>query len=589
MQHPKNYYQGQLEIFGLLLKKQKKRSYYVSLLRLLVFILLVYFLYLYHQSLGQVLLILLLWMPVFLFLISKNAGLAQQINKTKQLIAINETELEVLKGNYSNLPDGAQFINPKHDYSYDIDLFGKASFFQYLNRSLKKTVQNVLYKLLTANRIDDIVAKQQAIKDLADRPDWRQNFMATSRMVADKLSQKKIETVLQKHQFFTQPILFYGSLLFSFLSLGVIAGFYLDFIATKFLIYWLLAGLTLVGIFAKKIHRLYQELDLVMPAVSAYVDLLQLIENEGFKSEFLNQKKQVLYRNHKPASRMLKALVNLYQQKEMTQNMIVKLIGNALFLSDLILCYRLEKWFRNYNQFVGDWLESVDFFEAYIALGNFGFNHQDYCYPELVDTAIQIESQGLGHPLIPESKRINNDFRIKSHEFFIITGANMAGKSTFLRTVSLAIVMANMGLPVSAKTFVYRPIKLLTSMRTSDSLEAESSYFFSELKRLQYIVNQIQKDDYFIVLDEILKGTNSKDKAVGSQQFLERLTHSKATGIIATHDLSLCVLEEKYSQIKNYFFDADIRQDELYFDYKLKTGICQNMNASFLLKKMHII
>ncbi len=589
MQHPKNYYQGQLEIFRLLLKKQKKRSYYVSLLRLLVFILLVYFLYFYHQSLGQVLLILLLWMPVFLFLISKNAGLAQQINKTKQLIAINETELEVLKGDYSNLPDGAQFINPQHDYSYDIDLFGKASFFQYLNRSFKKTVQNVLYKLLTANRIDDIVAKQQAIKDLADRPDWRQNFMATSRMVADKLSQKKIETVLQKHQFFTQPILFYGSLLFSFLSLGVIAGFYLDFIATKFLIYWLLAGLTLVGIFAKKIHRLYQELDLVMPAVTAYVDLLQLIENEGFKSEFLNQKKQVLYRNHKPASRMLKALVNLYQQKEMTQNMIVKLIGNALFLSDLILSYRLEKWFGNYNQFVGDWLESVDFFEAYIALGNFGFNHQDYCYPELVDTAIQIESQGLGHPLIPESKRINNDFRIKSHEFFIITGANMAGKSTFLRTVSLAIVMANMGLPVSAKTFVYRPIKLLTSMRTSDSLEAESSYFFSELKRLQYIVNQIQKDDYFIVLDEILKGTNSKDKAVGSQQFLERLTHSKATGIIATHDLSLCVLEEKYSQIKNYFFDADIRQDELYFDYKLKTGICQNMNASFLLKKMHII
>ena len=589
MQQPQNYYQDQLQIFRLLLKKQKKRSYYISLLRLLVFILLVYFLFLYHQSLGQVLLILLVWIPVFLFLISKNAGLAQQINKTKQLIAINETELEVLKDDYSNLPDGAQFINPQHDYSYDIDLFGKASFFQYLNRSLKNTAQNVLYKLLTANEIDNILGKQQAIKDMAARPHWRQNFMATSRMVADKLSQKKIEAVMQKHHFFTQPIMFYGSLVFSFISLAVITGFYLDFISTKFLIYWLLIGLTLVGIFAKKIHRLYQELDLIMPAVTAYVELLQLIENEGFKSEFLSQKKQILYRDHKPASLMLKALVNLYQQKEMTQNMIVKLIGNALFLSDLILSYRFEKWFKNYNQLVGDWLESVDFFEAYIALGNFGFNHQDYCYPELVHTDIQIESQGLGHPLISESKRINNDFGIKSHEFFIITGANMAGKSTFLRTVSLAIVMANMGLPVSAKTFVYRPIKLLTSMRTSDSLEAESSYFFSELKRLQYIVNQIQKDDYFIVLDEILKGTNSKDKAVGSQKFLERLTHSKATGIIATHDLSLCVLEEKYSQIKNYFFDADIRQDELFFDYKLKTGICQNMNASFLLKKMHII
>jgi len=260
-----------------------------------------------------------------------------------------------------------------------------------------------------------------------------------------------------------------------------------------------------------------------------------------------------------------------------------------LFLSDLILSYRFEKWFKNHNQYVEHWLESVDFFEAYIALGNFAFNHQNYCYPTLVNTDMQIESRGLGHPLISESKRITNDFRIKSHYFFIITGANMAGKSTFLRTVSLAIVMANMGLPVAAQTFGYRPIKLLTSMRTSDSLQAASSYFFSELKRLQYIVKQIQKDDYFIVLDEILKGTNSKDKAVGSQKFLERLTHSKATGIIATHDLSLCVLETQYPQIKNYFFDADIKLDELYFDYKLKTGICQNMNASFLLKKMNII
>jgi DNA mismatch repair ATPase MutS len=165
----------------------------------------------------------------------------------------------------------------------------------------------------------------------------------------------------------------------------------------------------------------------------------------------------------------------------------------------------------------------------------------------------------------------------------------MAGKSTFLRTVGLYIVSANLGLPVCATYAAYRPIKLITSMRTTDSLTDDSSYFFSELKRLQYIVNQLQNEPYFVVLDEILKGTNSTDKAIGSKKFVERLVQSKATGIIATHDLSLCEIETTQTAVKNYFFDAEIKNNELYFDYKLKQGICENMNASFLLKKMGIV
>jgi DNA mismatch repair ATPase MutS len=165
----------------------------------------------------------------------------------------------------------------------------------------------------------------------------------------------------------------------------------------------------------------------------------------------------------------------------------------------------------------------------------------------------------------------------------------MAGKSTFLRTVSLHMVMANMGLPVCAHSSVYSPIKLITSMRTSDSLTDDSSYFFSELTRLKYIVDAIKEDNYFIILDEILKGTNSTDKAIGSRKFVEKLVASHATGIIATHDLSLCEIEKELDEVENYYFDAQIIDDELYFDYTFKKGICQNMNASFLLKKMEIV
>ena len=126
-------------------------------------------------------------------------------------------------------------------------------------------------------------------------------------------------------------------------------------------------------------------------------------------------------------------------------------------------------------------------------------------------------------------------------------------------------------------------------MRTTDSLTDDESYFFSELKRLKFIVDQIQKDQYFIVLDEILKGTNSTDKAIGSRKFIEKLIRSKSTGIIATHDLSLCDAATELPQIKNYYFDAEILSDELHFDYTFKAGICKNMNASFLLKKMQIV
>ena len=165
----------------------------------------------------------------------------------------------------------------------------------------------------------------------------------------------------------------------------------------------------------------------------------------------------------------------------------------------------------------------------------------------------------------------------------------MAGKSTFLRTVGLNVVMANCGLPVCAKTFRYSPIKLITSMRTTDSLSENESYFFSELKRLKRIIDTIEHEEHFIILDEILKGTNSMDKAKGSQQFVEKLVRTKSTGIIATHDLSLCELEAQLPEVSNYYFDAEIVNDELYFDYCLKNGVCQNMNASFLLKKMGIV
>ena len=588
MKIPQTYYQQQLEKYQIDLKKLKTKSLRISVLRLFIFAVLIYAIYHYHTSAHAILLILLGGIPVFLFLVSQTENIKEAVAKTREFIKLNQTELKVLNGNYNFLPAGEKFINPEHYFSYDIDLFGQASFFQYINRSSRFSAQKMLADLLTSNDIQHIEKKQNAIKELTGKPDWRQKFLVSSRLNTSKIKTGQVTNWFQKYQAFTDAKMYYGSMLFSLVSLVVLVLFYMHLIPEKILMIWILLGLGIVGKYVKKIHKLSGELDLIMPALHSYKQLMELIETEDFKSKLLQDKKAGATPEGKPVSQLINRFLKLYQQKEYSNNIIIKLVGNALFLYDLFTSYRLEQWMAKHKQEVAGWFALTDFFEAYTNLGGFAFNHPAYVFPKLNHSGTVINAQQFGHPLISASKRVNNEFYIRKNEFYIITGANMAGKSTFLRTVSLGIVMANSGLPVCAQSFDYQPIKLITSMRTSDSLSKEESYFFSELKRLQFIVKEIEKEEYFIVLDEILKGTNSKDKAIGSKKFMEKLIRSNSTGIIATHDLSLCELADYYPAIKNNFFDAEIINDELFFDYRLKTGICQNMNASFLLKKMKI-
>jgi DNA mismatch repair ATPase MutS len=313
------------------------------------------------------------------------------------------------------------------------------------------------------------------------------------------------------------------------------------------------------------------------------------VENESFSSEILTAKRNLVVQSDTKTSTVLKKFSRYLDVLGQGDIMLFGPIINGFTLRNLRQCYNIEQWIKAYEKNVPAWFEVITFFDAYNSLGNFAFNHPAYSYPTISDGDSVLNIKGAGHPLLHEATMVKNDIQINSEEFFIVTGANMAGKSTFLRTVSLQIVMGNIGLPVCADAFTYSPIKLITSMRTTDSLTDDESYFFSELKRLKFIVDEIKTDRYFIILDEILKGTNSTDKAIGSRKFVEKLVGSNSTGIIATHDLSLCAAADELSEVKNYYFDAQIIDDELFFDYTFKPGICENMNASFLLKKMEIV
>ncbi|MFK7813442.1 MAG: DNA mismatch repair protein MutS [Maribacter sp.] len=583
------FYQNQIKKHTDALSKIKAQLTTSSTIRILVFIGLVSAIFLLFGNTKLVFGVILIGIVAFLFLVSRHTDLQHKRDKLLALKKINETEIKVLNRDFHQLPDGNEFKDSIHFFSQDVDLFGRGSFYQYANRTALQQGSDTLADLFVENSIENITLKQQAINELSTMPEWRQEFSAIASLTKTQTTTTVIQNWLENYSSFVPAIMKYLPLVFSVLSVVSFVLYFLGFIHGFVLFLLITLGFGISGIFTKKITRLGAESSKAQSTFEQYNRLLLIIEQTEFKSSFLNTKKQQIVKEGKKTSTILKEFSKLLGSLDQNNNVFYLIFGNGYFLRGLATSYQIEQWITKHGQSSKDWFEVIAFFDAYISLGTFAFNHPKYVFPVLSDDDIVLKSKDAGHPLLDAEKSVLNDFQIDNEQFFIITGANMAGKSTFLRTVSLQIVMANIGLPVCAKDAQYNPIKLITSMRTTDSLTDDESYFFSELKRLKFIVDQIQEDRFFIVLDEILKGTNSTDKAKGSRKFVEKLVGSKSTGIIATHDLSLCEVAKELPQIENYYFDAEIIDDELHFDYKFKEGICQNMNASFLLKKMEIV
>ena len=590
MQNPNTFYKEQLEINKIESKRIFKQLSLFSLLRLSIFVLTGVGIYFTYQNWQFALGIGVIGMASFLFLLSRYTDLKTKRNLHKRLIVINEEELKIAKGDFYDRLDGEEFQNPKHFFSLDIDLFGKGSFFQFINRTAIKEGTIKLTENLLSNNITDIETRQKAIKELAALPNWRQNYAAVAQGVEIEHSANSIIAWLKDYKPFLGKIQYWLSIGFSIASLVVIGLGIMEIIPISVIGYWLLLGLGITGVYLKKINILAHNTEKAKDTFRQYALLLNAIETADFNSELLKSKQKLIQSEGLKASEIFSKFSKTLDALDNRNNFISAIFGNGYFLIDIRSSYNVEKWITQYGDKVEDWFQVVTFFDAFNSFGNYAFNHQDFTYPILTEEPVTILAEGLGHPLLNPEKRVDSDLKLEEEQFFIVTGANMAGKSTFLRTVALHIVMANVGLPICAKQSKYKPIKLITSMRTTDSLTDDSSYFFSELTRLKFVVDTIENDkNYFVILDEILKGTNSTDKAIGSRKFVEKLVKQHATGIIATHDLSLTEIETELEAVKNYYFDAEIINDELFFDYKLKQGVCQNMNASFLLKKMEII
>ncbi len=589
MTNPIQFYTQEKLTLEVELATLKKTLYTISAFRLVVFFTTVFGIYYFLSSGITVSVVAVIGFSIFALLLVKNAKLQIEKELLLSKIQINATEISVLNGEYKNLKSGNEFVDPHHFYSNDIDLFGIGSFFQYSNRTATEEGAEAYARLLTENKIDQIEEKQKAIQELAEKVRWRQHFSAIASLVKVQFSSKSILSYIKNYTTVLSGSFAVFVKVFYLISIGFVVLISTDIVPFTLLVIWFFVGLFISASQLKKTSHIYNQSSKAKETFKQYYQLLSEIEKQSFSSKLLIENQEKVQSEKEKASLIFQKFSRILDSFDQRNNIIIAVVGNALFLWDIQNAMKVEKWISKYKHTVEKWFEVITFFDAQNTLANFSYNHPTFVMPVITDKPTIIKATQLGHPLLKSVKRIDNDFRIDKEQFFIVTGANMAGKSTFLRTVSLSMVLANNGLPVCAEKIEYHPIKLITSMRTSDSLADDESYFYSELKRLKFIVDQIETEDYFIILDEILKGTNSKDKAIGSKKFVEKLSNSKSTGIIATHDVSLCELQEEFKDIENYFFDAQIHDNELHFDYTLKKGICKNMNASFLLKKMEII
>lgn len=573
----------------------KKRLFVLSVLRFLSFILILLSLFYFIRiSVAGGIVSSLIFLIFFLYLVKRYSIFSQKKEYLNKLIKINENEILTLLHVYSQFDNGAVYMNQDHPFTYDIDIFGQGSIFQYLNRTCsyhgKKELAEWLSNVITNK--DLIIEKQKTVKELTPDIDLRQNFQATGQMEDENESDfKEITTWLSQPDVLQKKIYRFFSVFFPVLSVFTILLTIIDSDNISFLVLVFLLQLMVVGMQLKNTNKLQAVLGRRFDLIKKLYKLLVFIEKNNFQSPNLKSLQTRLKTENESAHKAVDNLASLVASFDYRLNLITGIFLNGFLVWDIQCVLRIEKWKNRHKKFISDWFAVLGEFDAYCSIANFSFNNPEFTFPKPDENTI-LEFTNTGHPLIPSSERVNNDLEIKKKaEFIIVTGANMAGKSTFLRTVGLNLILASTGAPVCAEKFVFKPSFLFTSMRTSDSLTKNESYFYAELKRLKELIELLRSGkELFIILDEILKGTNSIDKQKGSKAVLEQIIRLNGSGLIATHDLELANLENEYPlNIKNKCFEIEINGSEIFFDYKLYNGITKKMNASLLMQQMGIL
>ncbi len=578
--------------------KYKKKLRDTAILRIIVFVagggICVYFAN--ERSTIPLVILGVITMGIFLGLVKKYNQLNYQLNYFKWLKQINQEE--VLRSNRSLAEikeGGEEYIDDQHPYSSDLDIFGKNSLFKFLNRtSTAKGKETLAVWLKKPADTDTVQKRQEAVIELKDKIDWIQDFQVKGRF-KNFANTFNIETFLEwlnypLHSSISRnliPLM----LLFSSIFIGSVIALILGWVSLWGPILSLAINLVYIGQRNKELQQVLLVTAKSTDFLKAYSKMIICVENLETQSPLLTGLKEKFLANGKKASKEISKLSSVLSQLEVRNNMLFFALVNNPFVFENLPLRSLTVWREKHSEDIRGWLAALAEIEALVSLAAFTHANPGFTFPKLNDSKFYFESKGLGHPLLNPKKRVDNDFSlIGKGKIALVTGSNMAGKTTFERTLGVNVVMALAGAPVCANELEISYMEVFSSMRIKDSLEENVSSFYAELKRFKFLLELLASErETLFLLDELLRGTNSADRQDGIRAIMKQLIASKGFGLISTHDLQLAEMADEFPQsIKNYSFNSRIENNKLEFNYLLEEGKCHSFSASKLMEMMGI-
>ena len=577
-------------------EEEKKKYNTLANLRMLAIFIAGYMTYLTIRNPEQLLFIIGAGVSfgVFCYLIYKHQKVKEKMDYYASMEAVNKRYSMRLTKEWHNFTDkGEEFMDANHPYALDLDIVGPESLFQKINTTHTWYGRKHLVKALLHNDLKEetIIERQKAIKELLNDLDFCQKVEgATSRRKKSIEEPKKLLNYAKDATYYIHnkwlrsiikglPFIIILLLVLSFItSLGWLKSL------TALLI---IATYGFVIFFAPRISKTKEMLMGILYDLKEYVGILKVLEEKTFTSPYLKEQVDCLFKNEYNALGCLKELEHISNLAHITYQPIVAIVLNGLMVWDLQVILKIEKWRKHYGDQIEKYLEAIGEIESLISLSVIGHIESDANFPLVSQKGQYIEGTNIGHPLIEEGVRVCNDIELKD-EIFVITGSNMSGKTTFMRTIGVSLVLAYSGAPIIGKTLRCSKMNIATSMRIRDDLSHGISTFYAELTRIKEIIEAAKtKGNQCFLIDEIFRGTNSADRIIGSMSVVKALSACGSIGAITTHDMELCQLSSEKG-VTNYHFEEHYANDTIHFDYKLRKGHSTTTNAKYLMKMVGI-
>lgn len=585
-----------IEQFQIQKTKLKQNYNMISFMRFGIFIAAVSFTYFLVKTPSIFILLgAVLSYALFVYILKIHGDISENLLVINNLIEVNEKYLKRIDGTWTAFDDcGEEFKEEEYPYLVDLDIFGKKSLFQLINTTKTFLGRKKLAKALKNSEkdVEKIKLRQKAVSELKGKFDFCQRIEAQGFSGDLKNNPEELFSSLKDTKRIFKNLWFQNFIrLLPFMSIA--ASIIIIYMRMRNY-YWVIGALFVLHMFINiigylKISPTLSRVYRIRNDLKSYFKILNYIEKEEFKSDYLVSLKSSLYFDNKPAYKIFKSLTSITEKLEFKNNIFGYIIFGIIMLWDYQCIFEFQVWKEKYGLEALEWIDIIGEIESLSSLAVIAQLNNHMVFPEIAGEGLIFNGKEVGHPLIAEGKRVDNDVNMND-KIFIITGANMAGKTTFLRTVGINLVLAYAGAPVCASTLKCSVVDIYTSMRITDDLNNGMSTFYVELMRIKKMIGNVKKKEPMLFLiDEIFHGTNANDRIAGAKKVLEILNEPWIFGLISTHDFELCELEDdKKNRIVNYHFSETYLENKILFDYKIKAGPSDTTNAKYLMKMIGI-